>query len=382
MKTPKTLDVRKPVKLIFAGGFLGSGKTTALAALARDIIHGGMRVGIVTNDQSGNLADTVIVRQMLSELDVPVEEVVEGCFCCRFDDLILQVEKILAYEPDILLGEPVGSCTDFVAAVAHPLKIHYRDAFTFAPFSTLVDPDRVRELLLKETGTHFPEEVSYLFRKQLEEADFIVLNKSDLIEPKERGRLERELRKRHPGKEIFVTSALRGDGMLDWRKALLSGRPGADTVLRQIDYDRYARAEAVLGWLNAAVKVRSETAFDPGGLMEGVLARTRDVLREHNAGVGHVKLALTSGGRTMWANLTDLRADPYLGPNIADTASGGTLLVNARVRMEPEKLEAAVREVLSAASASFAVTFDIVDLQCFSPAYPDPPYRMQKGQAQ
>jgi G3E family GTPase len=88
MHRPKPLDVAKPVKLIFVGGFLGSGKTTALGALARDIIRKGLRVGIVTNDQSGNLADTVIVQQMLAALNVPVEEVVEGCFCCKFDDLI------------------------------------------------------------------------------------------------------------------------------------------------------------------------------------------------------------------------------------------------------------------------------------------------------
>ncbi|MGD8716707.1 MAG: GTP-binding protein, partial [Desulfobacterales bacterium] len=142
MSRPKSLTVEEPVKLIFTGGFLGSGKTTALAALARDLIRRDKRVGIITNDQSENLADTLIVRQMLNELGVPVEEVVEGCFCCKFDELIDQIEKILEHRPQILMGEPVGSCTDFVAAVANPIKIHYRDMFQFAPFSTVVDPDR------------------------------------------------------------------------------------------------------------------------------------------------------------------------------------------------------------------------------------------------
>src|SRR4030042_3426039 len=167
MGVPKKLKVEKPLKLIFGGGFLGSGKTTALAALAKRLIQQGMRVGIITNDQTENLVDTIIVKEMLKGLGVPVEEVVEGCFCCKFDELINQVEKILAHNPDILMGEPVGSCTDFVAAVANPIKIHYKDAFQFAPFSTMVDPDRVRELLLGETPTSFPEEVSYLFQKQL-----------------------------------------------------------------------------------------------------------------------------------------------------------------------------------------------------------------------
>ncbi len=73
----------------------------------------------------------------------------------------------------------MGSCTDFVAAVANPIKINYGETFVFAPFTTLVDSERVRELLLGEIPAPFPEEVAYLFGKQLEEADIIVLNKVD-----------------------------------------------------------------------------------------------------------------------------------------------------------------------------------------------------------
>ena len=77
MSTPRKLTVKKPVKLIFCGGFLGSGKTTALAALAKRLIQRGMRVGFITNDQSENLVDTIIVRQMLTDLGVPVEQLVD-----------------------------------------------------------------------------------------------------------------------------------------------------------------------------------------------------------------------------------------------------------------------------------------------------------------
>ncbi|MBW2564492.1 MAG: cobalamin biosynthesis protein P47K, partial [Deltaproteobacteria bacterium] len=95
MTAPRKITTKKQVKLIFAGGFLGSGKTTALAAIARKLIQRGMKVGIVTNDQSENLVDTIIVKEMLDELGVPVEEVVKGCFCCKFDELIDHMEKIL-----------------------------------------------------------------------------------------------------------------------------------------------------------------------------------------------------------------------------------------------------------------------------------------------
>ena len=99
--------------MIFAGGFLGSGKTTALAALAKRVIEDGMRVGFITNDQSRNLVDTVIVRQMLTKLGVPVEEVVKGCFCCKFDELIEHIEKILAHEPDLTKLDPASYVESF-----------------------------------------------------------------------------------------------------------------------------------------------------------------------------------------------------------------------------------------------------------------------------
>jgi len=155
-------EIRAPGKLarlVFVGGFLGSGKTTALAGLAKLLVERGMRVGVITNDQTVNLVDTLIVREMLEGLGVPVEEVAGGCFCCRFDDLVERVERILEHNPDVIMGEPVGSCTDLAATVANPIKAYYRDIFTLAPFSVLVDPWRVGELLLGEAGSKFPEEV-------------------------------------------------------------------------------------------------------------------------------------------------------------------------------------------------------------------------------
>ena len=374
MKTPRKLNVKRPVKLIFTGGFLGSGKTTALGALAKRIVAKGLRLGIITNDQSGNLADTLIVGQMLEELDVAVEEVVEGCFCCKFDELVDQMDKILVHNPDILMGEPVGSCTDFVAAVAHPIKIHYRDAFTFAPFSTMVDPERVRELLLKETATNFPDEIAYLFRKQLEEADLIVLNKIDLVEENEIERLKAALNKEFPEKQIIAVSGKYGTNIEAWLDVLLSDRPGAQSVLRQIDYDRYASAEAVLGWLNAAVKISSPELIDSEKLLTDLSVNLRDAFKEKNAGIGHLKCALTGSGKSMWVNLTDLSGEPILSAERIGRPTTGTLLVNARVKMQPEDLEAIVRHSLRQLSADLRIDIDIQELQCFSPAYPAPPY--------
>jgi len=379
MSSSKTPSVKKTVKLIFAGGFLGSGKTTALASLAKRLIERDMRVGFITNDQTENLVDTVIVRHLLSELGVPVEEVVKGCFCCKFDELIAHVEKILVHDPDVLMGEPVGSCTDFVAAVANPIKIKYKDAFRFAPFSIIVDPDRIRALMLDETETAFDEDVAYLFRKQMEEADNIVLNKIDLIAPKEADRLLAAIKDHFQDKKLIAVSAKKGTGMDQWLDDLLSGRPGANTVLRQIDYDRYAHAEAVLGWLNAAIFMSASEPFDASNFARTLLLEFREAFRQKDGEIGHLKIVITSAGKSMWANLTHLSAEPSISGESLERLSKAALIINARVRLEPEDLEAVVRDTLNRVSGGMGVKSEIDDLQCFSPAYPEPPHIIRES---
>jgi G3E family GTPase len=379
MRPGKAISVNKPVKLIFAGGFLGSGKTTALASLAERLIQRDMRVGFITNDQSENLVDTVIARQMLTELGVPVEEVVKGCFCCKFDELIEHVEKILVHDPDVLMGEPVGSCTDFVAAVANPIKIQYKEAFRFAPFSIMVDPDRVRELMLEETETDFPEDVAYLFGKQMEEADTIVLNKIDLISPEETDRLLAAIDDRFQDKKLMAVSAKEGNGMEAWLDDLLSNRPGANTVLRQIDYDRYAHAEAVLGWLNAAILMSASEPFDALDFARTLMRELREDFKQKEGEIGHLKMVITSAGKSMWANLTHLSAEPSISGEALDRLLKASLIINARVRLEPEELESMVRTVLKRVSREMGVKSDIDDLQCFSPAYPEPPHVIRES---
>lgn len=378
MERTREFRVEKPVRLMFAGGFLGSGKTTALAAIAKRLIQRGMRVGIITNDQTENLVDTVIIKQMLNELNVPVEEVVEGCFCCKFDELISHMEKILTHEPDVLLGEPVGSCTDFVAAVANPIKINYKDVFRFAPFSILVDPERLREMLLGEAETIFPEEVAYLFGKQLEEADIIVLNKIDLLTKKEKERLLAAIKERFPEKDAISVSAKNGHGMNEWLDTLLSGQPGANTVLRQIDYDRYAAAEAVLGWLNAAIKIISIKAFNAQALALHLAQDLQKAFKIKDGEIGHLKFVMTQAGKAMWTNITHLTAEPVISGDPLGEISRVSLILNARVRMEPDELENIVRESLSKTFKENGMQYEIEELQCFSPAYPEPPYLIRE----
>src|SRR5438094_9442660 len=154
-------------RYIMIGGFLGAGKTTAMLRLAGKLTAGGLRVGLITNDQSSGLVDTALIRAS----GLPVQEITGGCFCCRFQSLMDAASNLTRdTAPEVFLAEPVGSCTDLRASVAYPLRRLYGDRFSVAPLTVLLDPGRGARVLWLEPGKVFAANFVYVCRNQLEEA--------------------------------------------------------------------------------------------------------------------------------------------------------------------------------------------------------------------
>src|ERR1700722_7609271 len=197
------------LRFIMIGGFLGAGKTTTIGRLARAYMNRGQRVGLVTNDQAQDLVDTNSLRSQ----GFAVEEVAGACFCCRFDDLVGKVGLLQGGErPDVILAEPVGSCTDLVATVVQPLRDLYGDRFEVAPYPVLFKPSQGLRILRNETGAGFSPKAAYIFRKQLEEADAIVINRIDEMTPGGLKDLADLVAREYPGVPVLRTSAKTGQG--------------------------------------------------------------------------------------------------------------------------------------------------------------------------
>ena len=199
----------KRLRFLLVGGFLGAGKTTAIGRLARFYRDRGQRVGIVTNDQAADLVDT----NSLKAQGLDVEEVAGACFCCKFDELLTRVEALQAHErPDVILTEPVGSCTDLVATVVQPLKDLYGDRFQVAPYGVLFKPSHGLRILRGGAGGGFSPKAEYIFRKQLEEADAILINRLDEMRPAEVEELAGLVAAQFPGVPVLRVSARTGQG--------------------------------------------------------------------------------------------------------------------------------------------------------------------------
>ena len=359
---------RQPA-FVLVGGFLGAGKTTLLRTAAEHLTKGGARVGLITNDQAAGLADT----ERLRAAGFEVSEIAGGCFCCRYPDLLAAADHLCeAVRPDVILAEAVGSCVDLVATVLRPLERIDSDLFVVAPFTVLIDPERLRELLSDRSP--FPDEVAYIYRKQLEEADILAINKSDLLDTEELAELKTMAAAAFPGRTILGISAQCGEGVAPWLNRVRKERR-TDRATIEVDYDRYATGEAALGWLNASAQLTPSVVVDWREFVEGFVANLCRGLERERGVIAHVKLFLTLPGASLAASIVRDGQAPWLSGHASPSKAEAALVLNVRVGLPPKTLRATVEHALAAACGD-TITLHVQRLDCFSPARPVPTHRL------
>ena len=364
-------------RYVMIGGFLGAGKTTAVDQFARELTGRGLRVGLITNDQSIGLVDTALLRSH----GFAVEEITGGCFCCRFESLNHAADQLTRQtRPEVFVAEPVGSCTDLLATVSYPLRRIYGNRFRIAPLSVLVDPIRASRVLSLVDGRAFSPKVRYVYWKQLEEADFIVVNKCDDITQELRNRLVEELHRQFPQAEVFSVSAKEGTGLEEWFERILS-EEGATRPTMELDYDLYAEGEAQLGWLNATISVTAPEPFDGNELLLRLAEGLRKEIVAQDGEIAHLKMTLDSHGpmdQLSVISLVDNDAEPDLRESLLDHVDGGSLILNLRVELPPETLSAIVASVLDAENQlGYRITLTSEHEEHFRPARPTPTHRVE-----
>lgn len=354
------------------GGFLGAGKTTAVATLAQRLVQQGLRVGLITNDQGSELVDTAMLRAR----GFATEEIAGGCFCCRFNSLVDAAQKLDdATRPDAFIAEPVGSCTDLVATVTYPLRRMYGDRFQIAPLSVLVDPVRAEQVLGLAPGRKFSDKVLYIWKKQAEEADLLVIAKSDLLDEARLDRLKSALSEAFPGKDILSVSVRTGTGVEAWFQRLQTMIPLLRPTMA-VDYDLYAEGEALLGWLNATVALQGPS-FDANELLKSLAEDLR--IRLGEAEIAHLKMTFNpDAGLGDIAAVSLVRSDfvPELSLTLDGLAESGQLILNLRVEADPATLRIAVEAAIAALPQRWPGLLARLDhAEQFRPGRPTPTHR-------
>lgn len=362
------------MEIHLVGGFLGSGKTTAIINAAKSLMAQGKKVGVVTNDQGKYLVDTAFFRLA----SIPAVEVTGGCFCCNYDDLDKRLDLLVeTAQPDVIFAESVGSCADLVATVIRPMLVYGGDRFMPASFSVFVDARLLRRRLAGQP-LPFGDDVVYIFDKQLEEAGLIVVNKMDLLSEKGREEMPAQMAERFPNVKWLMQTSLTQEGVQPWLGIIGGGTPEGRRLLAaseplEIDYARYGTGEAQLAWLDEEVQL----TFPEGqgrALLHGLMSRFTGELAKRNAGIGHLKFIVQSEGSEQGKISFTALESPDWESQIPDiTGDRVDLLVNARVEMGAEPLQALFRQVLEESGMDFSIRSSAA----FHPGQPKPTHRMR-----
>ncbi len=352
---------RKRPWIVLVGGFLGSGKTSLILAAARVLELRGLRCAVILNDQGNELVDT----QHAHAQGVAAREVTGGCFCCRFSSLMAVIEDLRTLSPEVIFAEPVGSCTDISATVFGPLREGF-DEYRVAPFTVLADPARAVALLSEDADP----ELAFLFQKQLQEADLVCMSKADLypdaaaIPGAAAGNF---------GQATRSLSAKTGQGVEEWLDEILFGTCEAGRTTLEIDYARYARAEAALAWLNLSFTLEPAVAISPALAVGPFLDGLDAALTAAGIRIVHLKIFGSCSAGWVKAAVCANGEEPRVEGSLdASPAVRHEILVNLRAKGEPARVQRVVEDRLRQLQGNLLG----VRLDCFSPAAPKPERRV------
>jgi len=285
-------------------------------------------------------------------------------------------ELLTSGTADTVIAEAVGSCTDLQATVVRPLRKYHGDQFSVAPLVTIVDPHRLRGFARAAERGEPESDLSYLFGKQLTEADVIAINKADTIGAEDLAALTSALQAQHPGTRIIRYSALTGDGLADLVQTWEGEASWSEDL--DVDYDRYAAAEAQLAWLNQTFDLHaaSDAGFSPATWARAALGKLVELAGDP-ASIGHVKIVVdTTDGMTKMS-ATGTGTELSVDSSIDTPAQHGTAHVNARVACQPDVMDRALADAVAHAdSEASATSVATAGAACFKPGYPRPIHRL------
>lgn len=163
------------IRLIILGGFLGSGKTSVLIPLAKEMVaaegreDGQTKVAIIENEIGQVGIDTAFT----NDTGLYTTELFNGCVCCSIAgslmDSLVKLEEQM--HPEWVILETTGLARP--GDVAEQLHEYYDEDMDITIFN-IIDSRRWLKLL-PVVGT--------LIDDQIRPADYVLMNKIDAVEP-------------------------------------------------------------------------------------------------------------------------------------------------------------------------------------------------------
>tara|TARA_X000000950_G_scaffold231867_1_gene280591 strand:- start:5054 stop:6289 length:1236 start_codon:yes stop_codon:yes gene_type:complete len=214
--------LKKKLPVTVLSGFLGAGKTSLL----NHILHNkeDLKVAVIVNDMSEINVDAELIKneKTLSRTEEKLVEMSNGCICCTLrEDLMVEVERLAKEDRfDYLLIESSGISEPIPVAQTFSFvdedngidlsrfsyvdtMVTVVDAFNF--FKDFGSPETLMDRELTDIEDDFRTIVN-LLTDQIEFANVIILNKTDLVEKEHLGILRAAIKKLNQSAKIIEST--------------------------------------------------------------------------------------------------------------------------------------------------------------------------------
>lgn len=191
------------MKIVQVAGYLGSGKTTLIIALSKQIAAQGTKVAILVNDVGAVPVDGAVMK----EYGMTVKDIGGGCICCQVAGNLLKTLDILAADvrSDIVIIEPTGIAVP--DAIRQTVQLSARkNPVENGHTIVLFDTSRAVKLLTYDS-------LKRLVSLQVKDATIIGLSKADLVTTQEIEAASQAVREINAKAEIVRVSTVSGEGI-------------------------------------------------------------------------------------------------------------------------------------------------------------------------
>jgi len=309
-------------------GFLGAGKTTLMIELFRYFSGRGIRCELIAND----LGECEMVDARYSEKQgAAVNAMPGGCICSRTTELKDILGEKFAAGAEIILSDVPGCGVGALDTVYRDMKTEDTE---LAPFITVISPEQLGLLSDEDVSyrLHLPKEMDGILRAEIEEADAVVINKTDTMTEEEILSSEKLIKDISSDIRVFTVSAKNSSGIDELAEYILTEKASLTQPEGLGERPEAVLPQFKLSWYDSRyyVKVCCDD-FSPDEYLSDLMENARFSFASMNANIPHLKI-FAAGQEGDYAKYSLTGIDYPVGKDqpYGKRATELTVIINAR----------------------------------------------------